>query len=48
MCIYEKQEFLDPAGNLNLIGSTFSENYRRALAVEDHADGVGVGHACVE
>ena len=31
---YEKQEFTNPVGNLNLIGSTFSENYRRALPLK--------------
>jgi hypothetical protein len=28
---YEKQEFVDPTANVNLVGSSFSEAYRRSL-----------------
>lgn len=31
---YEKQEFQNAAGNQNLIGSTFAENYRRLLPLK--------------
>jgi hypothetical protein len=31
---YEKQQFLDPTSNTDLVGSTFSENYRRTLPLK--------------